>query len=183
MSTATATQRAPWSVDPAHTELGFSVKHMMVANVRGSFKDFEVHVDLNDDDITQSQVRVDIDVASIESRVSGRDDHLRSADFFDAANHPKMTFVSERIQKVSDEQYRIIGNLTIRGTTKPVVLEAELNGPSRDPWGNDRIGVSAHTKIDRRDWGLTWNAALETGGFAVAHDVKISVETQLVRPA
>src|SRR5687767_12007117 len=123
MSTATLTQRAPWQADAAHTEFGFSVKHMMVANVKGSFKDFAIELDLADGDLTRSKVRVEIDVASIDSRVSGRDEHLRSADFFDAANHPKMTFVSERIERLDKDNYKIFGALTIRGTTRPVVLE------------------------------------------------------------
>lgn len=184
MTTASVqTERAAWQVDPAHTEIGFSVKHMMVANVKGSFKEFVIAAELNDEDLTQSRVEVEIDVASIDSRVQGRDDHLRSADFFDVANHPKMTFASERIVRVGDDRYQIFGALTIRGKSRPVVLDAEVSGPSRDPWGNERIGVTATAKIDRRDWDLNWNAVLETGGFAVSHEVKLSVDAQLSRAA
>lgn len=172
---------ATWQVDPVHSEVGFSVRHLMVANVKGHFRDVTADLQLEESDPTHSTIVVDIDVASIDTRAEQRDQHLRSADFFDAENHPKMRFESGRIERVSDVRYRVTGVLTIRGATREVVLDAEVRGPAKDPWGGERLGVTATTKIDRREFGLTWNQALETGGFAVGHDVKISIELELIR--
>ncbi|MEX2281510.1 MAG: YceI family protein [Gemmatimonadota bacterium] len=172
---------ANWQVDAAHSEVGFAVRHLMVANVKGRFQNLTADLQLEESDPTHSRIRVDIDAASIDTRSEQRDQHLRSADFFDAENHPRISFQSDRIERVSDDRYRVTGDLTIRGVTRQVSLDTEVSGPEKDPWGGERLGVSATTKIDRRDFGLTWNQALETGGLAVSHDVKINIELELIR--
>src|SRR5688572_7401322 len=141
MSTAFATpsQTATvWNLDPAHTDIGFAVKHLMVTNVKGRFEKATGTIELDQEDLTRSSAHVEIDVTSIDTRQSGRDEHLRSADFFDAENHPKIVFESRRIERVKDDRYRLLGDLTIRGTTRPVTLDAEITGPSSDPWGGVR---------------------------------------------
>lgn len=170
-----------WQVDPVHSEVGFSVRHLMVANVRGRFHNVSADLRLEESDLTKSSIEVEIDTNSIDTRAEQRDQHLRSADFFDVENHPNILFTSESIERVSDDRYRVTGDLTIRGTTRRVVLDAEVRGPKQDPWGGERLGVTASTKIDRRDFGLTWNQALETGGLTVGHDVKINIELELIR--
>ncbi len=172
---------ATWQVDPTHSEVGFSVRHLMVANVRGRFSEVTADLQLGESDLTLSKVAVDVDVSSINTGTEPRDQHLRSADFFDVENHPKVSFKSSRIERVSDDRYRVIGDLEIRGATREVELDAEVRGPEKDPWGGERLGVTATTKIDRRDFGLTWNQALEAGGLAVGHDVKINIELELIR--
>jgi polyisoprenoid-binding protein YceI len=170
-----------WQLDRTHSEVGFSVRHLMVTNVKGQFPRFAADVELNESDLTRSKVSVVIDVDSVDTRAEQRDQHLRSADFFDASNYPKMTFTSRRIERAGDDRYRVIGDLTIRGITRETVLDAEVNGPTKDPWGGERIGIAASTKVDRREFGLVWNQALETGGIAVGNDVKISLELELIR--
>ncbi|MGH7459680.1 MAG: YceI family protein [Longimicrobiales bacterium] len=170
-----------WQIDPAHSEIGFSVKHMMVTTVRGRFQNFAARIELNEQDPAQSKISVEIDVASVDTREQQRDDHLRSADFFDVANHPTMTFVARNAERVSGDRYRVVGDLTIRGVMREVVLDAEITGRGKDPWGGERLGVSATTRINRGDYGLKWNVALETGGILVAEEVKINLEVQLIR--
>ena len=170
-----------WQVDPVHSEVGFSVRHLMVANVRGRFHHVTADLHMDESDLTQSTIEVEIETNSIDTRSEQRDQHLRSADFFDAEKHPTISFTSESIERVADGRYRVSGDLTIRGTTRRVALETEMRGPEKDPWGGERLGVTASTKIDRRDFGLTWNQALETGGLAVAHEVKINIELELIR--
>lgn len=168
-----------WQIDPAHTNIEFAVRHMMIATVRGRFGEFS-------GEITESNgglgVKISIPVASIDTRQSQRDDHLRSADFFDAASHPTIDFVGS-FDGDPKTGGQLNGDLTIRGTTKKVALEVEGNGSAKDPWGNERLGFTAVTKIDRRNFGLTWNQALETGGIAVGHEVKITIDVELMRPA
>ena len=170
-----------WQVDPVHSEVGFSVRHLMVANVRGRFHNVTADLHMAESDLAQSSIEVEIETNSIGTRSEQRDQHLRSADFFDAENHPTIRFTSESIERVTDDRYRVRGDLTIRGTTRRVVLDTEVRGPEKDPWGGERLGVTATTKIDRRDFGLTWNQALETGGLAVAHEVKINIELEMIR--
>lgn len=172
---------AAWQLDSAHSEVGFSVRHLMIANVRGRFQDVRTDLRLDENDLTRSTVAVEIGARSIDTGVAQRDEHLRSPDFFDAENHPTIRFASSRVEQESDDRYRVIGDLTIRGVTREVTLNAELRGPEKDPWGGERLGVTATTKIDRRDFGLTWNQALEAGGLAVAHDVAITIELELIR--
>ncbi|KPL07905.1 protein yceI precursor [bacterium SM23_57] len=170
-----------WALDDAHSSIGFKVKHLMVANVHGEFKDFDVTVDYNEDDISKSKVQVNINVASIDTENEKRDTHLKSADFFDVANFPTMTFVSKRIMK-SGDSYKMTGDLTIRGVTKEVTLNVdELTPPVKDPWGGTRMGASATGTINRTDFGLKWNVPLETGGLLVGEDVKMIIELELIK--
>jgi polyisoprenoid-binding protein YceI len=176
--------RTIWTLDPTHSQVEFSVKHMMFTTVRGRFSAVEGTVELNRDDPGSSSVRVDIDAASIDTRVEDRDGHLRSGDFLDVEAHPTITFRSKEVRGFSaepDTNFEIVGDLTIRGVTKEVSLDARFEGTGTDPWGGTRAGFSANTKIDRRDFDLTWNQALETGGVLVGHDVKIELHVQAVQ--
>ncbi len=171
-----------WSIDPDHSNVGFKVRHLMVSNVKGSFDKYSGTVDLNDKDITKSKVEVSIDTNSINTNVQKRDDHLRSADFFDVAKYPAMTFVSKKVAKAGKDKLKVTGDLTLHGVTRQVVLDVE--GPSKeskDPWGNIRKGATATTKINRKDFGLVWNTALETGGVAVGEEVTITLEIEMIR--
>ncbi len=188
MTTATRihepqTTAAIWKIDPSHTEAGFSVRHLMIANVRGRFADVKGEVLLNEAQMERSKVAVEIGAASIDTREPRRDEHLRSPDFFDAAKYPLLTFESDRVQQLSDGRLRITGRLTIRDVTRPVVLEVLTEGRGKDPWGSERVAFSATTSIDRREFGLTWNQALETGGVLVGNEVRISLEVEAVREA
>ena len=171
-----------WKIDPSHTQIEFSVKHMMFTKVRGQFSDFEGTVELAEENPAESSVTVTIDAASIDTGVSDRDDHLRSGDFFDVEEHPTITFRSKRVSGPIEEggDFEIVGDLTIHGVTEEVVLEATFDGTGTDPWGGTRAGFTAETTIDRRDFDLTWNQALETGGVLVGHDVEISLQVQAV---
>jgi polyisoprenoid-binding protein YceI len=170
-----------WQIDPAHTEVEFAVKHMMISTVKGRFADVSGTITLDETDLAGSSVEVEIDVASIDTRQADRDAHLRSADFFDVENHPKLTFRSRRVEAEGQGRFRVVGDLTIRGVTREVVLEATDEGRGTDPWGNAKAGFSARTSIDRQDYGLTWNAALETGGILVGNEVKITLEVQAAK--
>jgi len=173
-----------WEIDPAHTSAQFAIRHLMVSTVRGDFRKVSGKVNLDDQDVTKSTVDATIDVASIDTGIAKRDDHLRSADFFDVAKYPTMTFKSKKIQKGSgDGNYKITGDLTLRGVTKEVVLDFEGNlKPVKSPQGKTLIGGMATTKINRKDFGLTWNAALETGGVAVGEDVTITIDIEMTQP-
>ncbi|MDX1647895.1 MAG: YceI family protein [Longimicrobiales bacterium] len=171
-----------WQIDPAHTQIEFSVKHMMFTTVRGQFSDFQGSVELDDDNPAESSVSVTIDAASIDTGVSDRDDHLRSGDFFDVETYPSITFESKRISGPVREgrDFEIVGDLTIHGVTKEVTLAAAFDGTGTDPWGGTRAGFTAETEIDRRDFDLTWNQALETGGILVGNEVNVSLQVQAV---
>lgn len=171
-----------WNVDPDHSNIGFKVRHLMISNVKGSFDNHVCVVDIDDRDITKSKVEVTIDTASINTNVKKRDEHLRSADFFDVAKYPTMTFVSKKVAKAGKDKLKVTGDLTLHGVTKEVVLDVE--GPTReskDPWGNIRSGALASTKINRKDFGLVWNAVLETGGVAVGEEVTINLEIEMIK--
>jgi polyisoprenoid-binding protein YceI len=185
MLTTTQTKsagRTTWELDAVHSEIGFAVRHLMISTVKGRFQNFAAQIELNDADLTDSSLRVEVDVTSIDTRSAQRDDHLRSADFFDAANHPKMVFQSRRIEKVEEDHYVVTGDLTIRGVTHEVKLDAEVAGPSR-MWGNEVIGVTLTGTIDRREYGLLWNQAVETGGVVVGNEVKLLIEAEVKKPA
>ncbi len=174
---ATAT---PYVIDQVHSEVGFKVKHLMVSNVRGRFSKFEGMLDLNDKDVTKSKVNVSIDVSSVNTGNEKRDGHLKTADFFDAAKHPTIRFESTQVRRAGKDKLKVTGNLTIRGTTKSVVLVVE--GPTqavKDPWGNTKRGVSASTTISRKAFGLKWNKLTEAGGFVVGDKVTIQLEIEL----
>jgi polyisoprenoid-binding protein YceI len=182
--TATATNAATattWTVDATHAEVGFAVRHLMISTVRGRFGAVEGTVTIDEADPANTRVEVSIDVTSIDTRQEMRDNHLRSPDFFDAATHPKMRFVSRKIAGDINGDFSLIGDLTIRDVTREVTLEASFTGRGRDPWGNDRLGFEAKGKINRNDFGLTWNQALETGGVVVSEEVKLSIEVELVK--
>ncbi len=171
-----------WTIDPDHSNIGFKVKHLMVSNVKGSFDKHTGTVEINDQDITKSKVEVSIDTSSINTNVQKRDEHLRSADFFDVAKYPTMTFVSKKVAKAGKDKLKVTGDLTLHGVTKQVVLDvAPLSRESKDPWGNIRRGTTATTKIDRKDFGLTWNKALETGGVLVGDEVTITLEIEMIK--
>ena len=178
---ASETALTTWQIDPTHSEVGFSVKHLMISTVRGRFSGVKGSVLLDSQDISRSSVEVEIDAATIDTREEKRDAHLRSPDFFDVEKHPTITFRSRRIEPLGGDRFRVTGDLTIRGVTREVVLEATDEGRERDPWGGERAGFTASGKVDRREFGLTWNQALETGGVLVSNDIKLSIEVQAVK--
>ena len=168
-----------WTVDQSHSHIGFEVKHMMVSKVKGVFDSYTANVEATDlADLTEANISFTFDVASINTRNEDRDNHLKSADFFDAEQFPAITFESTSIIK-SDDGFDVIGNLTIKDVTKEVTFETTFNGTGNNPWGQAVYGFEAETKINREDFGLTWNTALETGGVLVGKDVKIKVELEL----
>ncbi len=170
-----------WNLDTSHSEVTFAVRHMMISTVRGKFNKFSGTIDFNEADPAKSAVNVSIDAASIDTRDEKRDGHLKSGDFFDVEKFPALTFKSTRVEKVSDNSGRVYGDLTIRDVTRPVVLEVEYAGQARSPWGTTSAGFSATTKINRKDFGLSWNVALETGGVLVGEDISIAIEAELVK--
>jgi len=170
-----------WVIEPTHSLVEFTVRHMMIANVKGRFSEVEGEVIGDPHDLTGATIQVSINTASVDTRVADRDNHLRSADFFDSENYPQMTFKSTKITKTGEGEYRIDGELTIRDVTNPITLEATFEGAGKDPWGGERAGFSAKGKLNRKDYGLTWNAALETGGVLVSDEVKINIEVELLK--
>lgn len=179
--TTKAKTTTTWTVDPMHAELGFGVRHLMISTVRGRFGKVEGTAEVDDANPNNSKIEVTVDVNSIDTRQEMRDNHLRSADFFDAANHPTMHFVSTRIDGDVSKTFKVMGDLTIRGTTRPVTLDVTLEGRAKDPWGNDRAGFSATGHINRHDFGLNWNQALEAGGVTVGAEVKLTLDVEIVR--
>lgn len=177
-----ATSLVPWQVDPAHTEVEFSVRHLMISNVKGRFGKVAGSIVYDQQSRKLVSLDVEIETASVDTRVEQRDQHLRSADFFDVEKHPKMTFKGRGVVGDVNDSFKLVGNLTIRGTTHETTLDVTLEGSGNDPWGNERRGYSATGKIDRREFGLTWNQAIEAGGVAVGHDVKIVINTEVMRP-
>jgi polyisoprenoid-binding protein YceI len=170
-----------WQIDPAHTDVGFEVKHLMISKVRGRFGTVSGTIQLDEADVSKSSVTAEIDVTTIDTREAQRDGHLRSADFFDVENFPAITFRSTRVERAGEDRATVVGDLTIRGVTREVKLSVEEEGTAKDPWGGDRIAFSATAKIDRRDFGLTWNQALETGGVLVANEIKLILDVQAVK--
>jgi polyisoprenoid-binding protein YceI len=175
-----ATQR--WDIDVGHSAIHFWVRHMVISKVHGRFARWSGTIELDPTDLTRSKVDVRIEAASIDTQVADRDAHLRSADFLDVARHPEIAFRSKRIEKAG-AGHRVVGDLSIRGVVREVTLEAEYAGTGKDPWGNERAGFSARTALDRRDFGLVWNAALEAGGVLVGEKVEISIELEAVKKA
>lgn len=171
--------KTKWVLDPSHSELSFKVKHLMISNVKGEFRTF--NAEINGVDFFSSQLNVVVDASSIYTNENDRDTHLRSADFFDVENYKEILFTSTSFEKVDDENYKLLGNLTIKGVTNPVTLDVEFGGTAQDPYGNEKAAFSINGKINRKDWGLNWNAALETGGILVGEEVKIGAEVQFVK--
>jgi polyisoprenoid-binding protein YceI len=184
MTTATATAISTWNIDASHSAIEFAAKHLMITTVKGRLADARGTLTIDEANPASSSVTVEFDAKSIDTRSEQRDEHLRSADFLDTANFPTISFVSRKITGASatpGTEFKVVGDLTIRGVTKEVTLDATYEGRGRDPWGGERVSFSAVAKIDRRDFGLTWNAALETGGVLVSNDIKIHIEVQAVR--
>jgi polyisoprenoid-binding protein YceI len=177
-----AAANSSWQIDPAHSSAQFSVRHMAISTVRGAFSKVSGTVALDDKDISKSTVDVSIDANSVDTRVPDRDNDLRSDKFFDVAHHPSITFKSKKVEQVAPGKLKVTGDLTIRGTTKEVVLDVEgPTAPMKDPWGNTRTAATATTKINRQDFGVKWNAALDNGGVVVGDDVSIVIDVELVK--
>ncbi|HUH02970.1 MAG TPA: YceI family protein [Kofleriaceae bacterium] len=172
-----------WNIDLSHSGIGFAVRHMVFARVRGRFGAFRGALQLDPGDLTRSRVEVEIDARSIDTGVADRDKHLRSPDFFDVESFPTLRFESTAIEAAGGERYRVRGALTIRDVTREVVLEVEYGGQAKDPWGNQRVAFTAKTSVDRGEFGLTWNQVLETGGILVGDRIEIELEVQAVQAA
>ncbi len=180
--TTQAAAVSPWKIDPAHSHAEFKVKHMMISNVKGHFKDLAGTLFLDDTDLTRSKIDASVEVPSIDTRDPQRDGHLKSPDFFDAEKFPTLSFQSSRITDRGNGELSVTGDLTIHGVKRTVTFDVEgPAAPTKDPWGHTRIGLSATTKINRKDFGLTWNATLETGGVLVGDEVTIALEVQFVK--
>lgn len=182
-TTVDVATKTKWSLDPAHSELAFKVRHMMIANVKGEFRKFDASLETDGLDFSKSRIDVTIDASSILTHEAQRDGHLRSGDFFDVEKYPTLTFKGKSLARVDDDEYKLTGLLTIKDVTREVELDVEFGGISKDPWGNEKAGFSLEGKISRKDFGLTWNAALETGGVLVGEEVKISAEVQFIKQA
>jgi polyisoprenoid-binding protein YceI len=172
--------KTTWKLDPSHTLVEFSAKHLMITTVKGRITDVDGVIHADEKDIKDSSVEVTLKAASIDTRTEQRDNHLRSADFLEVEKYPEIKFRSTRIEG-SKQEFKLTGDLTIRGVTRPVTLDVTFEGQTKDPWGGERIGFSASGKIDRRDFGLTWNVMLEAGGMTVGNDIKINVEVEAVK--
>lgn len=170
-----------WALDPTHSELGFKIKHLMISHVSGNFTDLEVIAETPSDDFSKANITANIKVDSINTNNAQRDEHLRNADFFETDKYPYITFKSTTIERIDDETFAITGNLTIKETTQPVTITAEYNGITNDPWGNTRAGFSLTGKINRKDFGISYNATLETGNVMLGEELKITGEVQLVK--
>jgi polyisoprenoid-binding protein YceI len=175
--------KAKWVIDPAHSEILFKVKHMMITNVKGEFREFTAELSSDGSNFIADSINVNINASSIFTNNNDRDAHLKGADFFDVENHKELTFKGKSINKIDDENFRLTGELTIKGISKEITLDVDFGGINKDPWGNEKAGFSLNGKINRKDWGLTWNAALETGGVLVSDEVKLSAEVQFVKQA
>jgi polyisoprenoid-binding protein YceI len=179
-STAIADTQTTWTIDPSHSTVEFVAKHMMITTVKGRFAEFAGTVSADETSFEDSSVEVTFQAASLDTRSEQRDTHLRSADFLDVEHYPEVTFRSTAIRGAK-ESFKLTGDLTIRGVTRPITLDVTYEGEGKDPWGGTRASFSATGKFDRRDYGLTWNVALETGGILVSNEVKINIEAQLVQ--
>ena len=173
--------KTKWGIDPTHSEIAFKVKHLMITNVKGVFKEFGANIYTTGEELMTSQIELWINPASVDTGVADRDGHLKSADFFDVENHKLISFIGKSFEKTDDDNYALYGDMTIKGITNQVKLDVEFGGVMKDPWGNEKAGFTINGKINRKDWGLNWNAALEAGGVLVSDDVKISGEVQLIK--
>ncbi|MFZ7946593.1 YceI family protein [Neobacillus sp. 19] len=173
--------KTKWALDPAHSSVDFSVRHMMIANVKGTFNSFNASIEADPADLTTASIEFSVETASVDTRSKDRDAHLVSADFFDVENHPNMTFKSTSIEKTDEGEYNVTGDLTLRGLTKQETFFVTFEGQGKDPWGNEKAGFSATGTVNRSDYGLVWNAALETGGVLVGDKVKINLQIQAAK--
>lgn len=172
-----------WLLDPTHSELGFKIKHLMISNVSGTFKNFTAEAETEDEDFRTAQISLSAEMASISTNNEQRDTHLRTSDFFEVENYPELKFKSTKVEMVDDDTFTLHGDLTLKGVTKPVQLNVEYSGVTKDPWGGERAGFVVTGKISRSKWGVNFNAVLETGGVALSDEVKIMGEIQLVKEA
>ncbi|HEY4154653.1 MAG TPA: YceI family protein [Puia sp.] len=172
-----------WTMDPTHSEVQFKVRHLMISNVTGSFPKFDVEVETQDLDFMTAKVKFRADTSVVTTQNEQRDQHLRSADFFDSAKYPSLSFVATRYEKVDNDSYELYGDLTIRDITKNIKLDVEFGGVITDPWGNTRAGFTINGKINRKDFGLVWNALTEAGGLVVGDEARVHVEVELIRQA
>ena len=177
-ATETAPKLMQAVIDPAHSKVQFKVKHLMISNVSGSFKEFEGNVSMNEDDYSSAKINFSINAASIDTEAADRDAHLKSADFFDVENYPKITFEGNGLTPKDEDTFELKGNLTIKDVTKTVTLEVEFGGFMTDPWGNKKAGFSVTGEINRKEWGMTWNAALEAGGVLVGDKIKLNCDIE-----
>lgn len=182
-TTATTATRTKWAVDPSHSEISFKVKHLMIANVKGEFQKFNASIEAAGTDFSDAKAHATLDSAGIFTNDENRDKHLRSEDFFNAEKHPHLSFTGTSMQHIGGNDYKLTGDLTIKDITKPVTLDVEFGGKNTDPWGNEKLAFSLSGKLDRKEWGLNWNSALETGGVLVSDEVRISAELQFVKQA
>jgi len=173
--------KTKWGLDAAHSEIAFKVKHLMISNVKGTFKEFDASIFTAGEDFMTSEIDFWLNPASIETGAADRDAHLKSADFFDVENHKQITFIGSTYEKVDKDSYTLYGALTIKGITKQIKLDVEFGGVMKDPWGNEKAGFTINGKINRKDWGLNWNSALEAGGVLVGEEIKISCEVELLK--
>jgi polyisoprenoid-binding protein YceI len=180
-STVPATVTGTYAIDPTHSRIGFVARHAMVTKVRGSFNEFEGSGYFDADDPASSNVALTIQAASIDTRNADRDGHLKSNDFFDMEHYPEITFVSTAVEQLDGENYRVTGDLAIKGVTKPVIIDFEYTGTAVDPFGNTRIGFEGKTTVNRKDWGVSWNAALDAGGMLVSERVTLEFEVSAIR--
>ena len=172
-----------WVLDPTHSELGFKIKHLMISSVSGSLKSFQAEVETNGEDFSTAQISLSADMASISTNNDLRDAHLRNSDFFEVEKYPELKFTSTRLEKTDSDTFTLFGNLTIKGVTRPVKLNVEFNGVTKDPWGGERAGFVVTGKINRSEWGVNFNSVLESGGVALSEEVRIFSELQLVKQA
>ncbi|WP_424766516.1 YceI family protein [Paenibacillus sp. sgz302251] len=170
--------KSQWTIDPTHSSIDFSVKHMMIAKVKGTFHAFEANIVADAHDLTSADIQFTIDLNTVDTRNNDRDNHLRSADFFDIEKNPNLTFTATKITKTDDGEYTIVGDVNLHGITRSETFKASFEGAGKDPWGNEKVGFSAVGSIKRSDYGLTYNAALETGGVLIGDEVKISIEIE-----
>ena len=174
---------ATYKIDAAHSDIMFKVKHLMISTATGLFKKFDATLDINEEDFSQAKVTFEADVDSVDTKNEQRDAHLKSDDFFNAEQFPKMTFKSTKIEKAGDNEYKLTGDLTIRDITKPVELKVEYNGSTKDPWGQERMGFEVSGKINRKEYGLKWSAVTEAGGLVVSDDVRLAMNVEMVKQA
>ncbi len=170
-----------WTLDPTHSGVNFAVRHMVISKVRGHFGKYTADVQLDPENLAASSAKVSLEVASIDTGVADRDAHLKSPDFFDAAKFPAITFASTKVESKNKEHFALVGDLTIHGVTRPITLEGEFGGTGKDPWGNQRAGFAVKGNLNRKDFGLAWNQALETGGVLVGEQVELSIELELIK--
>ena len=181
MKTQEVLTKTNWAIDPMHSHIGFKVKHLMFTNVRGSFTEYNASISTDENDFTTAEISVSINPASINTNDSKRDEHLRSADFFDVDKVKEINFSGNTFEKTNGGDYVLHGDLTMKGVTNPVKLDVEFGGIVKDPWGNEKAAINLQGKINRKDWGLNWNAALETGGVLVGEEITLDIEVQLAR--